>query len=393
MNQRGIALPAALLALIILTSLMIAFAIMAQSEPDLANNHMLTARARSFAEAGVERGIWALNNTAASGVSDPPATAPPYDASQYFWGEQVNGVTVGEFSVTIAPVAGDPNSANITAVGFTPDHNNPRAIKKIQVTVSRFRFGGPSGTPPCAMCIGGEVPPGDTATLQVGGNATINGDNTSGSPPATYCAGQVPTTAIMTTGSVFTNGSPNIVAPLGGQQTIQGVDPSTFSAFTLTNADMQVLKAYAKANGTYLQGSQNWTSPPPNGLVFVDTPSGNPLTNNSPSSDKFTVTIHGNWSQGWNGWLIIAGSADLSGQINMTGLVYAQNDVQIHGNGNQHIVGAVIAQDRVDSVSSTIDAQDIGNGNLAYSCPAVRDGGGTVSNSWFISSYKEVQGT
>jgi len=139
MNQRGIALPAALFGLVILTSLMIAFTLLAQSEPDLANNHMMSARARAFAEAGVERAIWALNNTAASGLSDPlPAIlAPPYDGSQFLWGEQVNNVTVGEFKVTIAPVAGDPNSVNITAVGYAPDHTNPRAIRKITVAYAQ----------------------------------------------------------------------------------------------------------------------------------------------------------------------------------------------------------------------------------------------------------------
>src|SRR5262249_30264332 len=181
LNQRGIAMPAALIALMILTSLMVAFAILGQSEPDIANNHMMTARARAFAEAGVERALWALNNVAVSGLSDPlAATNPPYDGSQYFWVERVNGVTVGEYKVTIAqfidPVTGlpDPNKANITSVGYAPDHNNPRAIKKVAITGSRFKFGGPSGTPPRAMCIGGQAPMGTTAQLPGRGNATGN---------------------------------------------------------------------------------------------------------------------------------------------------------------------------------------------------------------------------
>ena len=403
MNQRGIAMPAALIGLVVLTSLMVAFVLLAQSEPDIANNHMMSARARAFAEAGVERALWAMNNMAVSGLSDPlPAVNPaPYDGSQWLWVEQVNGVTVGEFKVTIAqfidPLTGvaDPNKATITAVGYAPDHNNPRAIKKITITGTRFKFGGPSGTPPCAMCVGGEVPPGTTAQVQVGGNAMVNGSNMTGSPAATYCDGQMPTSAIMTTGTVGTNGNPSIIAPPGGYGSIQGVPPSSFSGFTLTDADMLALKAYAKAHGTYYQGSQNLTNPPPNGLVFFDTPSGNPLTNSSPSSDRIMITMHGNWSNngGWNGWMIIAGSADISGQVLINGLVYAQNDVQIHGNGNQQITGAVIAQDRVDAASTTLDSEDIGNGKLAYSCPAVRNGGGTVSNNWFISSYKELSGS
>jgi len=400
MNQRGIAMPAALFGLVILTSLMIAFTLLAQSEPELANNHMMTARARAFAEAGVERAMWALQpiNLAASGLSDPlPAPVPPpYDGSQYLWAEQVNGVTVGESKVIIAAVAGDPDSLDITAVGYAPDHNNPRAIRKIVVRVTRFALGGPNGTPPCAMCVGGEVPTGSTAQVQVGGSAMVNGA-TSGNPPASYCADQDTTTmaAIMTTGTVDTNVQPSIIAPPGGQGWIQGVAKSTFTAFTLTDAQMQVLKAYAKASGPghYYQGSQTFTSPPPDGLLFFDTPSGNPLTNSSPSSDKITIDMHGNWSAGWNGWIIIAGSADISGDVRINGMVYAQNDVQIHGNGNQRITGAVVAQDRVDSASTTLDSEEIGNGKLAYNCQAIRDGGGTGVNNWRVSSYKEVEGT
>ena len=47
LNQRGIAMPMALLCLVILTSLMVAFVLLAQSEPDIANNHMMSARAPS----------------------------------------------------------------------------------------------------------------------------------------------------------------------------------------------------------------------------------------------------------------------------------------------------------------------------------------------------------
>ena len=394
MNQRGIAMPAALIGLVVLTSLMVAFTLLAQSEPDIANNHMMSARARAFAEAGVERALWAMNNVAVSGLSDPLAASnPPYDGLNYFWVEQVGGVNVGEYKVTIAqfidPATGlvDPTKATITSVGYAPDHNNPRAIKKVSITTTRFKFAGPNGTPPCAMCVGGEVPPGTTAQTQIGGNAMINGSNVSGNPTATYCAGQVPTSAFMTTGTVSQNGTPSIIAPPGGQGAITGVDKSYFKNFTLTDAEIDALKVYAQKYGHYYQGSQTFTSPPPNGLLFFDTPSDNSALNST------TIDMHGNWTQGWTGWMIIRGSADIQGDISLSGLVYILNDVNIHGNGNLNVRGAIVAQDRVDSQSSTIDSDDIGNGKLAYDCPAIRDGGGTVNNNWSVSSYKELSGT
>jgi hypothetical protein len=341
--------------------------------------------------------MWALSHPAASGgLADPLPSSPapaPYDGATASFRavEVVSNVTQGGFIVTVANAAsGKPNERDVTAVGYVPDAANPRAIKKIQTTVMKMKW----LDPPCALCLGGESPPATTSTLQVGGNATVNGSNAAGSPTATYCAGQTPTSTIMTTGVVSTNGSPDIIAPPSGSPIAQGVPKTTFESFTLTDADMTVLKEMAKANGTYYQGAQTFTSPPPDGIVFIDTPSGNPLTTSSPSSDLFEVDVHGNWSTGWRGWFIVAGSLQISGQIDMTGLIYAQNDLSYHGQGNGRLRGAIIASNRVDAVSSQVDSEDIGNGKLTYDCPAVRDGGGVIPQNWFVKpgTYKEVAG-
>ena len=80
--QRGIALPMAMLTLLILSALMIAFSMMAASEPVLANNQLQVAQARAVAESGIERAIWALNNPSnANGIPNTPVRrsrwAPP----------------------------------------------------------------------------------------------------------------------------------------------------------------------------------------------------------------------------------------------------------------------------------------------------------------------------
>ena len=83
-DERGIALPMSLLALLVLSTLVIAFALLASSEPLISTNQKMVAQARSVAESGLERAIWALNNpTDPDGIPDPfPATAPaPYDGS------------------------------------------------------------------------------------------------------------------------------------------------------------------------------------------------------------------------------------------------------------------------------------------------------------------------
>ncbi|PYM71993.1 MAG: hypothetical protein DME10_14190, partial [Candidatus Rokuibacteriota bacterium] len=58
--QRGIALPMALMILMILSVLIAAFSMLAASEPVLATNQLQVAQARAVAESGLERAIWAL---------------------------------------------------------------------------------------------------------------------------------------------------------------------------------------------------------------------------------------------------------------------------------------------------------------------------------------------
>lgn len=397
MNQRGIALPTALIALSIVLALVVAFSVLASTEPTIAANQAMSARARSLAESGLERAMWALSHsTDANGIADPMPSSPapaPYDGATASFRavEVVNNVTQGGFVVAVANAAsGKANERDVTATGYVPDATNPKAIKRITTTVTKIKL----LDPPCALCLGGESPGNGVSTLQVGGNASINGSNAAGSPPATYCAGQTPTSTILTTGVVSTNGSPDITAPPAGSSITQNEPKSTFDAFTLTDADFAVLRDMAKANGTYYTGAQTFSEPPPNGIVVVDTPSGNPLSSSSPSSDLFTVTIHGNWSTGFRGWIVVAGSLYISGQIDITGLVYAQNDISYHGQGESRIRGAIIASNRVDTVSSQVDSEDIGNGRLTYDCQAVRDGGGSISQNWFVKpgTYKEVAG-
>lgn len=394
-DQRGIAMPTALIALSVLLALMLALSLLGSTEPVIAGNHAMSARARAFAESGLERALWALSHPAAAGgIADPmpsdPAPAPYDGATASFQAvEVVGGAAQGGFVVRVASAAsGKSTERDIVAVGYVPSAANPVATKRIVTTAAKFRW----LDPPCALCLGAEAPPSTTSTLQIGGNATLNGSNAAGSPPGRYCAGQTPTSTVLTTGVVETNGSPNITAPPGGSEIVMNQPQSLFESFTLTNEDMQLLKTVAKANGTYYQGNQSFSAPPPDGIVFVDTPSGNPLSASSPDSDLIEVDIHGNWTTGWRGWLIVAGSVRLSGQIEMTGLIYAQNDIAYHGQGNSRINGAIIASNRVDTVSSTIDSEDIGNGRLTYDCPAVRDGGGTISQNWFAKpgSYREI---
>lgn len=387
-SEAGIALPMTLILMALITSLTVAFLAFTSAEPVIASNQMANAQARAIAESGVERALWALSGgetipSPVGALADPlPAPVPaPYDGSQYV------AVGFGEFTVTVTNGAA-ANERNITAVGFVPNHTNPIAIKKIQTTVTHIKI----PTPPCAICAGGEQPGGTATEIRIGGSASITASLANG---AVYCAGSVPSAAAYAQGTINTNGNPNVTGPTPGSALAQNQSNASFTNFLFTDADFNTIKALAKANGTYYQGSQTWTSPPPNGIIVVDTVSGNPLSSSTPSSDMASVDIHGNWSSGWSGWLVVAGSIQISGNTTLSGLIYAQNDVQLHGTGGGSVTGAVVSTNRVDSSSTNIDTDDTGNAPVSYNCPAVRNGGGSVPINWFVKpgTFREVAGS
>src|SRR5436190_11163207 len=87
-NERGVALPMALITLVLLTTLMLAFATLSQTEPVIAANQLRTSQARALAESGFEYAVWALSNgntpigvarpagTLANPLASSPAPAP-----------------------------------------------------------------------------------------------------------------------------------------------------------------------------------------------------------------------------------------------------------------------------------------------------------------------------
>lgn len=394
-NERGIAMPMALIVMVILTALMAAFAVLATSEPQIASNQVASAQARALAESGVERVLWALTTgettPAANGVITMDAGYNLLVVPAAYDGTTENTLGVGSFKVSITNGV-QPNIKIVTAVGFVPNATTPIAVKKITTQVTRLKWINPQ----CGLCGGGEEPPGLTTTVKVGGSAGVNASLTQqcvGSnciAAGQLCAGVVPTSAIGATGTVAPNGSPDLYAPPGGEQMQNGATyPSTQ---ILSDSDMLTLKAMAKMKGLYVKGTPTWDFPPQDGLIFVDTADASVLTATTPPANIPNVSIHGNGT--WSGWLIVAGNVSISGNIAMTGLIYAQNDVTLNGTGNSGFTGAVISTNRVTTTSTNIDSQDVGNAPISYNCPAVRDGGGQMSQNWFImpGTFREVSG-
>ena len=92
----------------------------------------------------------------------------------------------------------------------------------------------------------------------------------------------------------------------------------------------------------------------------------------------------------FNGWLIVNGSINWSGNATANGLVYAVNDISISGTPN--ISGAVVSKNITDTSSTSIDSTFSGNINVNYNCANAKNGGGTIPTGWFVKqgTYREL---
>jgi hypothetical protein len=388
-DERGAALPLALIAMVMLTTLIVAFSVLATTEPLIANNQLAAAQARGIAESGVERALWVLNNSYAGNTSGLaatfPSTAPaPYDGSASV-NVDLGGTTVGVYRVTVSAPGLPPGAANerkIEAFGFLPSQASPRAKHRIEVWVSPFKF----PDPPAALSVRGE--------LQVGGNTNISAldDTSCGAKPGTFTTG----TTDVQGGSANVFGADGNATKNEATDISQGQPTAAFDAHLLSDSDLAALKAYAKTQGTYYQGTVAFSASNrmPNGVIFVDSVSGGPVTATSDPSDMANLTIHGNAPSSadgiFRGWLIVNGTLAISGNFQMWGFGYVQNDLTYTGTGTGQIVGAMMSRNIQDTSSTTIDTNTGGNASIIYDCKKARGEGFIPRFIVKAGTYKEI---
>jgi hypothetical protein len=415
-DERGMAMPLAMLALLTLTVLIIGFSVLASTEPTIASNQLLVAQARAAAEGGIERAIWALGHPgdATNGIPNALSgtAAAPYDASQLV-ALASSGSTIGGFRVTVTsaaqPECPGPLGAGercLIAIGWAPnDTSTTKAHQKVAVVVFNPRLA--FKDPPAALSVRGE--------LQMGGNSLVDSrsDQSCGKKVGTLTLGNTDLQGNATDiwGATDNNDTRNQVTdaeggaiPANAGDVVRNVAPSVFDPFMWSNADINALRAYAKARGTYYQGTVSFVSGNlPNGVVFLDTVSGNNITAEgvtpaTPSTDFASVDVHGNApadpSGIFKGWLFVNGGITISGNFQMKGVVYAQNDIVYHGTGNGGVSGAMVSRNIRDLSSTSIDSDLNGNSNIYYNCQDAKTGGGSVPDVWIIKggTYKELAG-
>jgi hypothetical protein len=373
-DTQGVALVTALIALMLLSSLLVAFAVLSTSEPTIASNQSRATQARTLAESGVEQAIWALGSATVN------TAAAPYDGSTF-----VALGSGGGFFLTVTN--GAPNEKIVDAVGWYPSYsaaaNEKNAQRHVHATLTHVKW----LDPPAALTVEGDVQTRGSAVTISAADDTSCGDKA----------------GAMTSGSLTSSGGPTIVGGGAAPATQTNVPTSTMDQYMFTNSDLDMLKAIAKANGTYFQGAQTFNSSnpwPSSGVVFIDTVDGTDLTCTAPgpsqvctpaASDMASVSISGAGGMPTlNGWLIVNGSINWTGNATVNGMVYAVNDITMAGRPN--ISGALISKNLIDTTASSIDSTFSGNPTIDYNCANAKTGGGSIPTGWFVKqgSYREV---
>jgi hypothetical protein len=377
LDERGMALPLALITLVLLTSLTVAFVSLSATEPLIVANLRGGDQALAVAEAAVERARWALGNAAApaSGLTSPlPNPVPSPYANQlvaFGGGAYQVAVTAGPGTKERTIVAiGSILKEGASLPGGPPIPQADLAGQRVvQVVVSASGTGLFDGiTPPGALTVGGSV--------QMSGNSTVTATtstcgNKSGVTITDISMASGQTNSITTSGNASITGTP----------ATSTITNTQFQQNGLSFADFASLKALAQQYGTYIQPtSSSHSLTLTNGLTFVDTINGqalsDPFNPGQDASKLATVSVAGNNSG--SGWLIVMGSIHLSGNTSYTGLIYALNDLQ--ASGNTHVTGAIVSQNAVDTIATVIDTSGSGNSSITYSCSAISNGGGSLTS-------------
>lgn len=381
MDERGAALPLAIVTLVLLSSLILGLSVMSATEPTIAANQLRTAQARALAEAGIEQALWALANPEApNGLPDPlPATVPPpYDGSRLVV-VAAAGAPLGGFRLAVVAGAAQ-NARNVLSVGWVPTDdrgdNRLKAHQRISGTLWRLRV--PAEGAPCALCVRGDVDITDQMTVDA------RADRRCGGKRGAWSSGKV---TVASSAKIL--GADGNDAPNEAGDYVQAQPADAALAWMFTEADLVALKRLARSRGSYYRGSVvfDLMHPAPEGLVFVDTLSGAPITDAMPSAELARAEIRGG---AFRGWLIVAGSLEISGEARVRGLAYAQDGFAYRGAKPGGIDGQVVAAG-VRGGSASLSNTG-GDSALTFDCAAAAGGDGTVPKGWMLKagSYREI---
>lgn len=383
-DQRGAVLPLTMMILVVLSVVLIALSGLTGQEPLIASNHVMVVQAQALAEAGLERALWALSTPeSADGIPWSAKAPAPYDGSAFLGVATESGALLGGYRLTVTG-EGD-RQREVTVVGLVPGDVGPlgRARQDISATLIRLRF----PAPPAGLSVRGGLTIGDGVTIDA------RADGSCGDRAGTWSSGVTTAAAgAQIHGRSGDTAIPNEPTDIRQEQPVGVFDDLAFSA-----PELLALKAVARVRGTYYQGAVTFDAARriPDGVIFVDTGSGQPITDATPASDLATVTI-GDGAAGpggvFRGWIIVNGSLSIAGDVTLRGLTYVAD--RLSQTGVARLVGATMVGHVRTATPSLVDARPAGDAAVAWSCEEGRTGGGLIPSRWMVKpgSYREVAG-
>lgn len=385
-DPRGAVLPLAMMILLVLSAVLMGLSVLTGQEPLVAGNHLMIAQAQAMAEAGIARALWALSHPdSAEGVAWPAPAPAPYDGSQFIPVAAEGGVILGGFRVTI--VGEGDRQRQILAIGLVPGSEGPlgQARQEISATAIRLRF----PTPPAGLTVRGDLVVGPGAWIDA------SGDGSCGPVAGTWSTG---VTTLGAASQVVGNVGAGAMSNQPAVDLLELQTPDLFDAEAFTATELNALKAVARARGTYFRGSTAFDARHPlrDGLIFVDTTSGHPITTATPVGELATVSIGSGAGTGpgdsFRGWIVANGSVSISGTVAIEGLIYAAD--RFSQTGAARLTGAVMAGHVRSTTPSVVDARPGVGAALVWSCQTGRTGAGKVPQRWMVKpgSYREAAG-
>ena len=383
-HQEGAVLPVAMLILVVLSAVLLGLSLLTGQEPLIASNHVMIVQAQALAEAGLERALWALSNPeSVDGIAWSGPAAAPYDGSAFLGVATESGAMLGGFRLTVSG-EGD-RQREVATTGLVPGDAGPlgRARQDITATLIRLRF--PASL--AGLTVRGDLAIGDGVTVDA------SADGSCGDRAGTWSSGVTTAGAgAQVRGRSGDAAIPNEPIDMQQARPVEGFDALAFSA-----AELQAMKAVARVRGTYYQGAVTFDTSRriPDGVVFVDTASGQPITDATPAADLAAVTV-GEGAAGpggsFRGWLVVNGSLSVGGDVTIQGLAYAAD--RFSQTGAARVMGAAMAGHVRSTSPSLVDSHPAGDAALVWSCDAGRTGGGRIPQRWMVKpgSYREVAG-
>ncbi len=388
-NRKGVALPLALFALVMLSGLLLAFLSMAGMEPTIAANLTDVTRARYAADAGLE---WAFDQLATNTnwnqtLRGPDNTAGTADDGRLASGATLPGLTAafGTYSVTVRNdnQAGDTALTGCGPSGSCPAEtgNNVTDNNQVVIVTSTGTVRGVSRTIQAVIRPGWDLPSGlfvnnprvdepdfSGTTFLVSGNDT-NLNGTAGSCGPKYGIGLSHASEVEEVidglrpsperrGRVQgLGGNPSASPPVASVSQINPIPPD------LTRESLQALGAnlFSRADQTLTSGTYTGN------LTKDGTPTGPPQITVIHVASGGRLTLAG--SGVGRGILVVRGKLVLDGSFRFEGLILSWGngeEPEVTIKGNAKVLGGMVMFN--DDVSKGSDFHASANGQLLRSC-------------------------